>query len=143
MEEKRYLAFDFGLRRVGVAISDPFGSLARPLETLVVKGRRDAIKQALKIIDEYQPVAIVVGRPVNLSGDASEIQVEADFFTAELKKRCGIPVYTEDERLTSRQAEAILHAQGKKIKGHKENIDRIAAALILQSFLDRRDRTGS
>jgi putative Holliday junction resolvase len=139
MENKRYLGIDLGGRRIGVAVSDPGGLIAQPIETLLVKGINDAVKQVCRVIAEFEPVGVVLGLPLNLSGDASELSEEVENFAEKLKQQCPLPIYFEDERLSSRQAESVLHAYGKKIKGHKAKIDRISAAIILQSFLDRKN----
>jgi putative Holliday junction resolvase len=137
MEEKRYLGLDFGGRRIGVAVSDPGGIIAQPLETLTVNGVGDAVRQVCRIIGERGVVAVVVGLPLNLSGTESELTEDVRKFAERLRSACPAPVYFEDERLSSRQAETVLHAHGKKIKGNKGKIDRISAAVILQSYLDR------
>jgi putative Holliday junction resolvase len=142
MENKRYIGFDLGGRRIGVAVSDPGGLIAQPAETLLVRGIDDAVKKVCRVIAEYEVVGIVLGLPLNLSGDASELSREVEKFAKKLEKECSIPIFFEDERLSSRQAESVLHSYGKKIKGHKEKIDRISAAIILQSFLDRRNTQG-
>jgi len=137
MENNRYIAFDLGKRRIGVSVSDLSGLIARPAGTLIVSGNRDALTKILGAIEEHQPVGIVLGLPLNMSGTSSEISREVESFADTLRERCDIPIFFEDERLTSRIAEDVLHAHGKRIKGNKEKIDRISAALILQSFLDR------
>jgi putative Holliday junction resolvase len=122
-----------------VAVSDPGGLIAQARETILVKGIDDAVAKVCAVIAEYQVIGVVLGLPLNLSGEASEQSREVEKFAEKLKRECPIPVYFEDERLSSRQAENILHAYGKKIKGHKDKIDRISAAIILQSFLDRQN----
>jgi len=139
MEPNRYLGIDLGGRRVGIALSDPGGLIAQPLETLIVKGVEDTVRQVRQLIDQYQPAGIVIGLPLNLSGDKSELSVEVEKFADRLREACQTPIYFEDERLSSRQAETVLHAYGKKIKGHKEKIDRMAAAIIHQNFQDRKN----
>lgn len=141
MEEKRYLGIDFGRRRVGIAISDPGGLIARPMETLIVNGPNDALRQVLALVTEYAVVGIVLGWPITLAGDISEAAQEIERFAKKLRAATAVPVFLEDERFSSRQAEAVLHAQGKRIKGNKEKIDRISAAIILQSFLDRQNNS--
>lgn len=138
MEEQRFLGLDFGGRRIGVAISDPGGVIAQPLNTLVVTSLPRAVEEICRLIADRRVAGVVIGLPLNLSGDASELSREVEKFAALVRDACPVPVYFEDERLSSRQAESVLHAFGKKVKGHKEKIDRISAAIILQSFLDRR-----
>lgn len=142
MEQKRYLGLDLGGRRIGVAVSDPGGLIAQPLETLIVRGIEDALQKVCALIEEYTPAGIVIGLPLNLSGDRSELSDEVEKFARRLERNCPVPIHFEDERLSSRQAESVLHAYGKKIKGHKEKIDRMAATIILQSFLDRKNLAG-
>ncbi len=138
MEETRLLGIDLGRRRVGLAMSDSGGFIATPIGTLVVTGMNDALKKVLAVVAEHHPTGIVLGMPTSLSGGTSEIGEEVHKFARRLETATGLPIYLEDERYSSQQAEGILHELGKKIKGNKERIDRIAAAIILQSFLDRR-----
>ncbi len=138
MENRRYLAVDYGTRRVGIAISDPTGMIARPLQTLKIKVMADAVSMIAELISEHGPAGIVVGRPLSMSGRESELSNLVYEFVEMLEAVVDIPVILEDERLSSSQAEQVLHAYGKKIKGNKDKIDRIAAAIFLQSFLDRK-----
>lgn len=143
MTDRRYLGLDPGGRRVGVAISDPGGVIAQPLETLIVGSVDEAVAKVRRLIAEQDAiVGVVVGLPVSMSGRASAATKEAEAFAERLRRVLSVPVYLEDERLSSRQAEFVLHEHGKKIKGHKDKLDRIAAALILQSFLDRMNQAG-
>jgi putative Holliday junction resolvase len=139
MKNQRFLGIDLGGRRIGLAVSDPGGLIAQPLETLVVRGVDDAVRQICRIIEENEITEIVLGLPLNLSGEASELSRDVEKFAERLGRICPLPLHFEDERLSSRQAEGVLHSYGKKIKGHKEKLDRISAAIILQSFLDRRN----
>lgn len=139
MEYKRFLGLDYGSRRVGVAISDPQGLIARPLDTLIVSSMKETVDQVKTIIAENEIDGVVIGLPLNLSGQPSELSREAELFGSNLEKEIKQPIYFEDERLSSKQAEQVLHSHGKKIKGNKGIIDRISAAIILQSFLDRRN----
>ncbi|MEZ5357536.1 MAG: Holliday junction resolvase RuvX [Candidatus Zixiibacteriota bacterium] len=138
MENRRYLAVDYGDRRVGIAVSDPTGMIARPLETLKVSSPAEAISGLIELIREYEPAAIVLGRPLSMSGRESELSQKVDEFARALRAAVDIEIIYEDERLSSTQAEQILHAHGKKIKGNKDKIDRMAAAIFLQTFLDRK-----
>jgi putative Holliday junction resolvase len=142
MTEKRYIGLDYGGRRIGVALSDPGGIIAQPADTLVVENLADAVNQVCRYVSERNIAGIVLGLPVNMSGDQSAAAEEVRKFADRLRRRCPVPVHYEDERLSSRQAESVLHSYGRKIKGNKEKIDRISAAIILQSFLDRMNMTG-
>jgi putative holliday junction resolvase len=137
MRTGRYLGLDLGGRRIGVAVSDIDATLARPLETITVTGQNQALKRICELAAEHEAAGIVIGLPLNMSGSSSAGSKEVEEFADKLRRLCPVPIYFEDERLSSRQAEAVLHSYGKKIKGNKDKIDRISAAIILQSFLDR------
>ncbi|MFH1700210.1 MAG: Holliday junction resolvase RuvX [Candidatus Zixiibacteriota bacterium] len=139
MVSNRFLGLDYGGRRIGIAISDPQGIIARPMNTLIVSGMNNATEQIKNLIDENEIAGIVIGLPLNLSGQPSDLSREAELFASELEKQIELPIYFEDERFSSKQAEKVLHSHGKKIRGNKEIIDRISAAIILQAFLDRRN----
>ena len=140
MLNKRYIGLDFGGRRVGVAVSDPGGLIAQPYDTLVIKNLDEAVSGVCRLVAEFDAGGVVLGLPLNLSGDVSDLSTTVRKFADRLRAACPVPIRFEDERLSSKQAEATLHAMGKKIKGNKEKIDRISAALILQTFLDRLNR---
>lgn len=137
MIEKRYIGLDYGGRRIGLAQSDVTAFMATPVETLIVSGMDDALAQVTAKLSEIELHGVVVGWPLNMSGSSSQLTAEVELFAGRLIELVEVPVYLEDERLTSTQARSILHSQGKKIKGNKQKIDQMAAALILQSFLDR------
>jgi putative holliday junction resolvase len=140
MRTGRYLGLDLGGRRVGVAVSDPEATIARPLETFTVTGMGEAVRRICELVKEYEAAGVVLGLPLSMSGRPSAGSKDVEAFADKLRAVCPAPVYLEDERLSSRQAEAVLHLHGKKIKGNKDKIDRISAAIILQSFLDRPDK---
>ena len=136
---KRVLGLDVGSKRIGIAISDELHILARGLKTLERKSKRVDLENIEALVHEYGVGAIVVGHPVRLGGEASPQTKKVLAFAEELKL-FGIPVHLWDERLTSVQAEAAL---GKKasIKQHIQQrksgaVDRMAAVMILQSYLD-------
>ncbi|HWR82968.1 MAG TPA: Holliday junction resolvase RuvX [Candidatus Deferrimicrobium sp.] len=130
------LGIDYGSRRIGVAKSDPMGMIASPLMTLEVSSNRDAIDKLFAIITEYQPDAIVIGYPISMSGEKSRKCQEVDSFIERLQTVFKGPIHKVDERLTSAEAARVVHAHGKKTGQDKKRIDRIAAVIILQQFLD-------
>jgi putative Holliday junction resolvase len=138
----RVLALDVGKRRIGLAISDPTGTLARPLSTVRVldAGGVDAIaREIARLAAEDDGVAeIVVGMPVGLDGVATAQTAYVVQFVAALRARTAIPIAVEDERLTSREAEARLAVRERDWRKRKEQIDAVAAAIILQDYLDRK-----
>jgi putative holliday junction resolvase len=129
----RYLGVDYGTRRVGLAISDGLGLTARPLE---VVARRDLEAELRKIVDEYRVDGIVVGLPTGLRGDEGESAEGARELGKEIERILGVPVHYVDERFTSRMAESTLLESGMRRRERRETVDKVAAAIILQTFLD-------
>lgn len=137
----RVLGIDLGARRVGLAISDASGTLARPLETLVVSSEADAVDRVSQFIDALAReddglAAIVVGMPAALDGTKTPESARVAAFVAALAKRTPLPIAVEDERLTSVEAESRLAIQERDWKKRKDKLDAAAAAIILQDYLD-------
>ena len=136
------LGIDVGDRRVGLAISDPSRTLARPLTTLTVRGASDAIDRVLESVNRLRDEddgldAIVVGLPARLDGTPTDATPRVLAFIDALKARTVVPVSTEDERLTSHEAEERLAVTERDWRRRKPLIDAAAAAIILQDYLDR------
>ncbi len=136
----RVLGIDFGQRRVGLAISDPTGTIAVPLETLKRRtGKRPPLARLEAIAREREVSHLVVGLPLNLQGEETEWCAEVRSAGDRLARRIGIGVDYIDERLTSVRAERTVRSLGlpKKERERKERIDAAAAVLILQAWLNR------
>ena len=138
----RVLGIDVGARRIGLAISDPSRTLARPLSTVSVAGASDAIDRVVEVVAQLQAEdggldEIVVGMPCRLDGTPTTATPGVIAFIDALKKRTTVPVATEGERLTSREAESRLAVHERDWRARKEKLDAAAAAIILQDFLDR------
>ena len=138
----RILGIDVGQRRVGLAISDPSGTLARPLTTLTID-RETAVDRVAREVERLAAQdegleAIVVGVPARLDGSATGQTPQVTAFIAALRARTAIPVVSEDERLTSREAESRLAVGERDWRKRKARLDAAAAAIILQDYLDRR-----
>ena len=136
------LALDVGERFIGIAISDPTRTLARPLMALAVAGAHDALERVEREISRLSAEddglgEIVVGRPVRLDGSPSPQTAKVDAFIDALRGRTMLPVVTGDERLTSREAESRLAVLERDWRRRKAKIDAAAAAIILQEHLDR------
>ena len=136
------LAVDVGTRRVGLAISDASRTLARPLETISVTGEADAVERVarriLELAEEDGGLAtIVVGMPSHLDGTPSPQTSRVAAFISRLKTRTSLTVDTEDERLSSREAESRLAVHERDWRERKKKLDAAAAAVILQDYLDR------
>jgi putative holliday junction resolvase len=139
---RRVLAVDLGARRVGLAISDRSATLARPLETIRVKSRADAVNRVAARVDDLLGeddglAMIIVGLPVHLDGTPSAESARVRTFIARLAERTTLPIAVEDERLTSREAESRLAAGERDWRMRKQKLDAAAAAIILQDYLDR------
>jgi putative Holliday junction resolvase len=138
----RILGVDVGRRRIGLAISDPSGTLARPLTTLSIDGDA-AVERVVQEIERLTAdadglEAVVVGRPARLDGSATEQTADVARFVSRLRERTTVPVHEEDERLSSREAESRLALRERDWRKRKARLDAAAAAVILQDYLDRR-----
>jgi len=135
----RILALDLGARRIGLAVTDPLGITAQGIQTLQRKNKRSDLAQLRRLLAEYKIREIVVGHPLHMSGDVSPKSKEASDFAEELHKEFGLPVHLWDERLTSTEANRLLRDSQISLKQRRQAVDRMAATLILQSFLAARE----
>jgi putative Holliday junction resolvase len=129
------LGFDYGTKRIGVAVGQDITRSVTPLTTLHSQSGKPDWDAISKLITEWQPDRLVVGLPLHLDGSVQALTERAQRFGNQLKGRYNLPVEMVDERLTSHEAEAELAARGGKTA--KADIDALAAALILQSWLDQ------
>ncbi len=140
----RILGIDLGERRVGVAVSDPTGSIAQPLPTLSRRaGKRMPLATLRDLAEQYEVQGIVVGLPLAPSGDDTEWTRTVRQAASDLEQRSGVPVHLVDERFTSKAAERAVRGLGlpKNKREEKGRVDAAAAVLILQSWLDARARS--
>ena len=138
----RVLGVDVGERRVGLAVSDASGVLARPLETITVRTADEAVARVALTIERLAREddglgRIVVGMPARLDGSPTTATSRVIAFIGALQARTPVPIDTEDERLTSREAESRLAVRERDWKKRKARLDAAAAAIILQDYLDR------
>jgi putative holliday junction resolvase len=136
--QPRLMGLDVGNKTLGIAVSDPLGITAQGLETIRRKNKRTDFERLEQLVRQYQVAAFVVGYPTRLSGAASAQTAKTELFAEELRKRFGLPVHLYDERLTSVEASRLLRESEMSIRRRGEVVDRLAAVLILQGFLDRR-----
>lgn len=134
------LGLDYGTKRLGIAVSNSEQTIAAPVETWNVRTPQRDLKHLKELIDDYRVVGIVVGLPVRLNGvegdKAAEVRRYGDGLAAALK----LPVRYWDERYSSMEAEVLLWTQGLSPTKNKQRVDRLAAHVILQSYLDAPDR---
>lgn len=136
----RALGIDFGERRIGLALSDPTGTLASPLETVQRRrGKRPPYVRIEEVARAHEVEALVVGLPLTLKGEENEWCAEVRTMGDELARRLEVPVAYVDERMTSVRAERAIRSAGlpKTAREEKGRVDAAAAALILQAWLDR------
>ena len=138
----RVIAFDLGDRRIGVAVSDPTGTIAQGRDTIRRDGEAWPWRAILAAVQEAEAVHAVVGDPVHLDdGSESERSRGARQFARDLEERSALPVELEDERCTSAEAERMLRETGRaRRRRDRGDVDRAAAVLILQGWLDDRAR---
>jgi putative Holliday junction resolvase len=134
----RILAIDYGSRRMGLAVSDPLGITAQGLETLERKNKRADFGRLERTIREYQVREIVLGNPLRMSGQEGIQSQKVAEFAGELRQRFQLPVHLWDERLTSAEANRLLREAEVSSRKRSQAVDRMAAMLILQSFLQSR-----
>lgn len=135
----RILGLDYGSKTVGVAVSDPLGVTAQRLETIWRKQEnklRRTLAQVEELVKEYEIEKIVLGYPKNMNNTLGERAVKTEEFKSALERRTGLPVVLWDERLTTVAASRVLIESGVRREHRKESVDQIAAAMILQGYLD-------
>jgi len=134
----RILSLDVGEKRIGMAVSDVLCLIAQQLETLTRSNEADDFSRIRDIVKDKEVSEIVVGFPLNMDGTEGPKAAEINRFIEGLKKECDVPIKIWDERLTTREADRILRAADVSRKKRKKLDDKLAAQLILQSYLDSR-----
>lgn len=139
---ERYVAFDIGDKRIGVAVSDPFNTYALPSETYFRKGFKADVSEIAKIAALKGATVIVCGLPVNFDGSQA-VQTEKTLrFIEALKAETSIPVVSEDERFTTKMAHEVLISEGMRREKRKNYVDALAAANILDGYLAKINKKG-
>jgi putative Holliday junction resolvase len=138
---KRTLGVDYGERRFGFAVSDPDGVIALPLRVVPVKDEEDALRQVAAQREETGADAVVIGLPLNMDGSLSRGARNVLAFAEKLKARLTVPVHTWDERLSSRMVERMMIEADASRARRKKALDKLAAQVILQGYLDYQTRT--
>jgi putative Holliday junction resolvase len=133
----RILGLDYGEKRIGVAVSDELGFTAQGVTVLERKNRRTDMEALRRLIMEYEVEKVVVGYPVRMDGTKGIQCEKVDRFTRLLEETFGLPVFLQEELLTTKEAEEILREAGTGRKKRKAVVDKLAAVLILRSYLDR------
>ena len=139
-EVGRALGIDYGTKRIGVAVSDALGIAATAIELIEETDPGKAAARVAAIAKDRGAKVLVVGVPVNMDGSEHASLAKVRAFAENCGRLAGLPVEYVDERLTTRQAERHLWQAGLAQKGRKARVDKVAAALLLQSWLDLRKR---
>ncbi|PYU94348.1 MAG: Holliday junction resolvase RuvX [Acidobacteria bacterium] len=132
----RILAIDFGMKRMGLAVSDALGITAQGLPTLERTRMADDLGRIRELTEEYSVERVILGNPVGHSGGPTGMSGRVAEFAEKLRRRLGCPVELWDERLTSVEAGRMLRQSGMGIEKRKRAVDRVAATLLLQAYLD-------
>lgn len=127
-----------GSKRIGIAVSDPLGITAQGLETLRRKNKRTDLENLGRVIRDYEVKEIVVGLPLRMSGEEGTQSEKMRTFAEELRKRFRLPVHLWDERWTSTEANRLLREMDLSIEKRGKAVDRMAAVLILQGWMEGR-----
>jgi putative holliday junction resolvase len=134
----RILAIDFGIRRLGFAISDPLRVTAQGLPTLERPNEAAGLAQILKLIDQYEVDEVVIGYPLSMEGAATAMSRRVLKFAERLRRHRECEVKLWDERLSTAEANRLLRSTGVGLRKRSRAVDRVAATLILQNYLDSR-----
>ena len=139
MNNERLMGLDFGSKTVGVALSDPTGLIASPLE-IIEREREDKLRKTFsrieELIEEYKVTKIVLGLPLNMDSSKGERVKKTQEFKEALERRTGLEIVFWDERLSTVEAHEIMTEAGVKGIDRKKFVDKIAASIILQGYMD-------
>ena len=134
---KRIICFDIGDKRIGVAVSDPFGSMALPVETYYRKNFETDLATLAKMAADRPADVIVCGLPLNVDGTPSEQTAKTQSFVEELEKHTNIPIEFQDERYSTKEAHRVLISQNMRREKRKSYVDSVAASFILEDYMRR------
>ena len=137
----RILALDLGKKRIGLALSDPLGITAQGLPTLQRTRIREDLDALAELAAEHEVVLFLMGNPLHMSGAEGRQADYAHEFGGRLAARTGIEIRYWDERLTTVEAQRVLRESGVSLEKRKRAVDRLAAVILLESFLDREELT--
>ena len=133
---KRWMALDIGEKRIGVAVSDPSGTIAQGVAVITRTGKQNKdLRRLVELFQEYQCTGLVIGLPLHMNGRAGEEAEKIKEFGVLLGEKCGVTPVFWDERLTTVQAERSLLQMDLSRRRRRQVIDQVAAAILLESFL--------
>ena len=133
----RLLALDLGAKRVGIAVSDELQMTVTALERLERRSWKDLLRRVAAVIENYDARALIIGLPLNLDGTEGQAAEEANRIAENFRKSLNVPVFLQDERLTSLAAESEMRAQGLAQREISQRVDSESAVIILRDFIDQ------
>ena len=136
----RILAIDLGTRNIGTAVSDSLGITVRPVETIRVSSLERSLERLKFLVEDLEVEAVVIGMPLRMDGTSGDAAVKAERFAGRLRAKLSVPVHTQDERLTSYEAEQLMIERGFGREQRRARSDEFAAMIILQDYLSRTER---
>lgn len=139
-EYSRILALDVGDKRIGIAVSDPSGMIVKPLATVHRKNMKADVARIVTLAEQQEVAALVIGLPKNMDGTEGEQALKVRSFARHFSRATGLPVYFEDERLSTFTAIERLVERGIKTGQNRDLVDMEAAAVILESYLQRQSQ---
>jgi len=134
----RILAIDYGQKRVGLALSDRLGITAQPFKTIINESREELIDELAEIIKANDVTEVVIGLPLHMNGTEGERAEKSRVLAAELETALNIPVYLQDERLSSAEVEKVMLAGDLSRRKRRAKRDKLAASIILRTYLAKR-----
>ncbi|MBQ7407803.1 MAG: Holliday junction resolvase RuvX [Clostridia bacterium] len=135
---ERYIAFDIGDKRIGIAVTDPFGSMVLPVETYYRKNLAEDIKYLVYAAEGRSVTTIVCGLPLNVDGTPSVQTEKTLYFIEQLKSATKIPVETHDERYSTQEAHKVLIGEDMSRGKRKKHVDALAATFILEDYMSKK-----
>lgn len=136
MQQQRKMGIDYGDKRIGIAFTDPLNIICSPYEVYKNVGEDDALRHIDKLIKDFNVDEVAMGLPLNMDGSEGERAIKHREFGEKISSFSGVKVHFIDERLTSAEAEEFLIESGVRREKRKEIIDKIAAQIILQTFMN-------
>jgi putative Holliday junction resolvase len=136
----RVLAIDFGSKNIGTAVSDWLGLTVRPVETIRRSSLKRDIARLKSLVESLEAEAVVIGLPLRMDGTTGDAAMAASQFADRLRAELDVPVHTQDERLTSYEADQMMIERGLSRKHRRERSDEVAATIILRDYLSTIER---
>lgn len=138
----RILGIDYGEKRVGVALSDPLGFTAQGLQTIEPRGKKHLLQELKAVCEKNEVTEVVIGLPVNMDGSRGPKAKQVLDLAPEMERALGVPVRTWDERLSTSEVSRLMSESGTSAGRRKAAVDRLAATVILQNYLEARRARG-